>query len=105
MGPWQGTAIRDQIQERISGQQSRAHSRLTLGGKADDEDEDCYFDDYGEEICFAEDGEEYYYEGEDDSGGEGGEYVAESCYATDEEHGAEGGDEGSQKNAKEEKEN
>ncbi|XP_054792875.1 choline-phosphate cytidylyltransferase 2-like [Prosopis cineraria] len=97
-----GTAIRDQIQERLSGQQPRDSSPLQQSGKTDDEDgEECYYDDYGEEFCFADDGEEYYYEGGDDSDEE---YFVESCYTSDEEYYVESCDEEYLNNVKDEKE-
>ncbi|KAI9082312.1 hypothetical protein K1719_035735 [Acacia pycnantha] len=98
-----GTAIRDQIQEKLSGQLPRECSLLQQSGKTDDEgSEECYYDDYGEEFCFADDGEEYYYEGEDDSDED--DYFVESCYTSDEEDFAESCDEQSLNEAKDNKE-
>ncbi|XP_028758069.1 choline-phosphate cytidylyltransferase 2-like [Neltuma alba] len=97
------TSGRDQIQERLSGQQPRECSLLQQKGKSDHEEgEECYYDDYGEEFCFANDGEGYYYEGGDDSDEE--EYFVESCYTSDEEYFVESCDEERLKNVKDEKE-
>lgn len=60
MGLFQGTAIRDRIQERLRGQQSRDSSFLLQNGKdgKDDDDKEYYYDD--EDDSDEEYFEEYY---------------------------------------------
>lgn len=61
----QGTAIRDQIQERLLGQQSREAGYLLEHGDEDVGDDDDYYEDNdGDEYYF--DDEDYYYGGEED---------------------------------------
>ncbi|KAH9624796.1 hypothetical protein KSS87_007534, partial [Heliosperma pusillum] len=59
-----GTAIRDRIQERLMGQQSRG---LLTNGKADDDESEEYFDhdDYDDDDDYYYDEDEYYYDDED----------------------------------------
>uniref|UniRef100_A0A5B6ZZR8 Putative choline-phosphate cytidylyltransferase 2 n=1 Tax=Davidia involucrata TaxID=16924 RepID=A0A5B6ZZR8_DAVIN len=60
-----GTAIRDRIQERLRGQQSRGPTYLLQNGKEDNNDDEEYYDDdddYEDEEYYAE--EEYYDEEE-----------------------------------------
>ncbi|XP_074294259.1 choline-phosphate cytidylyltransferase 2-like [Silene latifolia] len=59
-----GTAIRDRIQERLMGQQSRG---LLANGKADDDESEKYFDhdDYDEDDDYYHDEDEYYYDDDD----------------------------------------
>jgi choline-phosphate cytidylyltransferase len=57
-----GTAIRDRIQERLRGQQSRDSTYLQNGKDDDDDDEEYYDDDDDEQ--YYDDGE-YYYDEED----------------------------------------
>lgn len=57
MGAYQGTAIRDRIQERLRGQASYL---LQNGKEVDDDDEEYYDDDDDEQ--YYDDGDYYYYE-------------------------------------------
>ena len=57
LGVFQGTAIRDRIQERLRGQQSRDSIYLLQNGKGD-EDEEYYYDDDDDAEYY--DDEEYY---------------------------------------------
>lgn len=59
---FQGTAIRDRIQERLRGQQSGG-SKYLLNGKDDDnnDDEEYYYDEFD----YSDDEEEYYYDDEE----------------------------------------
>lgn len=64
LGVYQGTAIRDRIQERLRGQQSGESKYLQNGDKdVDDDDEEEYYDDDSYEHYY--DDEEYYDDGED----------------------------------------
>lgn len=64
MGVYQGTAIRDRIQERLLGQQSGESKYLQNGDKdVDDDDDEEYYDDDSYEHYY--DDEEYYDDGED----------------------------------------
>lgn len=57
LGAYQGTAIRDRIQERLRGQASYL---LQNGKEVDDDDEEYYDDDDDEQ--YYDDGDYYYYE-------------------------------------------
>lgn len=72
MNRYQGTAIRDQIQERLGCQQSRECELLQQSGKIDKDDdgEEYYYDDEDDD-----DAEYYYYEGNDSDD----DYFVESC--------------------------
>ena len=57
-GAYQGTAIRDRIQEQLRGQASYL---LQNGKEADDDDEE-YYDDDDDDEQYYDDGDYYYYE-------------------------------------------
>lgn len=59
---FQGTAIRDRIQERLRGQMLRDSNYLLQNGKDDDEEDEEYYDEDDE---YEDDEEEYYYDDED----------------------------------------
>ncbi|XP_074296612.1 choline-phosphate cytidylyltransferase 2-like [Silene latifolia] len=61
-----GTAIKNRIQERLMGQQSRG---LLGNGKADDDESEEYFDhdDYDEDDDYCYDEDEYYYDDDDNN--------------------------------------
>ncbi|KAK9670076.1 hypothetical protein RND81_13G175400 [Saponaria officinalis] len=64
-----GTAIRDRIQERLMGQQSRG---MLPNGKGDDDESEEYFDhdDYEDDDDFYYDDDEYYYDDDSDKADE-----------------------------------
>ncbi|KAL9229489.1 hypothetical protein vseg_004951 [Gypsophila vaccaria] len=64
-----GTAIRDRIQERLMGQQSR---EMLGNGKGDDDESEEYFDhdDYDDDDDYYFDDDEYYYDNDDDKADE-----------------------------------
>ena len=58
LGAYQGTAIRDRIQEQLRGQASY----LLQNGKEVDDDDEEYYDDDDDDEQYYDDGDYYYYE-------------------------------------------